>query len=235
MPLQALPALGAAVIMLVFGGIILRRFIERRKTHFFFWGVGLLMFGLASLSEVLLSLAWSTPVFVMWYLFGAILTAAWIGQGTLHLLYRRRWVTYSAVILVVASLAAAIVMLSSVPRFSISEFTPRIPISEQYREMLPRYVRLLTPFFNIYGTIAIVGGALWSSYLFWRKRVMPNRVVGNVLIAVGALVIASASTLTRAGYGSLLFIGELIAAILMFAGFQLAGRPAQQTEETSAA
>ena len=49
---------------------------------------------------------------------------------------------------------------------------------------------------------------------------------GNILIAVGALVIGSASTLTRFGMGEYLYIGELIAATLMFAGFRLAGAPA---------
>ncbi|MCI0554196.1 MAG: hypothetical protein L0287_24870, partial [Anaerolineae bacterium] len=86
-------------------------------------------------------------------------------------------------------------------------------------------VRLTTPFFNIYGLLTLVGGAIWSAYLFWRKRVMPNRVVGNVLIASGALLIGFASTLTRLGYGQFLYLGELLSAILMFAGFRFAARP----------
>lgn len=86
-------------------------------------------------------------------------------------------------------------------------------------------VRLTTPFFNIYGLLTLVGGAIYSAFLFWRKRVMPNRVVANVLIAAGALAIGFASTLTRLGYGEYLYIGELFSAILMYAGFQLAAKP----------
>ena len=86
-------------------------------------------------------------------------------------------------------------------------------------------VRLTTPFFNIYGLLTLVGGAIWSAYLFWRKRVMPNRVIGNVLIAAGALLIGTASTLTRLGYGEFLYLGELLSAIFMFAGFRIAARP----------
>lgn len=86
-------------------------------------------------------------------------------------------------------------------------------------------VRLTTPFFNIYGLLTLVGGAIYSAYLFWRKRVMPNRVVANVLIAAGALAIGSASTLTRLGYGEYLYLGELISAVMMFAGFRLAAKP----------
>jgi len=86
-------------------------------------------------------------------------------------------------------------------------------------------VRLTTPFFNIYGLLTLVGGAIYSAFLFWRKRIMPNRVIGNVLIAAGALAIGSASTLTRLGYGQLLYLGELLSAIMMFAGFRFAARP----------
>jgi hypothetical protein len=86
-------------------------------------------------------------------------------------------------------------------------------------------VRLTTPFFNIYGLLTLVGGAIYSAYLFWRKHVMPNRVIANVLIAAGALAIGSASTLTRLGYGEYLYLGELISAIMMFAGFRMAAKP----------
>lgn len=89
-------------------------------------------------------------------------------------------------------------------------------------------VRLTTPFFNIYGLLTLVGGAIYSAFLFWRKRVMPNRVAANVLIAAGALLIGFASTLTRLGYGEYLYLGELFSAILMFAGFQLAAKPQPQ-------
>jgi hypothetical protein len=94
-------------------------------------------------------------------------------------------------------------------------------------------VRLTTPFFNIYGLLTLVGGAIYSAYLFWRKRVLPNRVIGNILIAGGALLIGTASTLTRLGYGQFLYLGELISAILMFAGFRVAARP--QPDELPAA
>ena len=91
-------------------------------------------------------------------------------------------------------------------------------------------VRLTTPFFNIYGLLTLVGGAIYSALLFWRKRILPNRVLANVLIATGALSIGFASTLTRLGYGEYLYLGELISAILMFMGFRMAAKP--QPEES---
>jgi len=225
----------STAIMLAFTVYVLQRYLVRRKPHFLFWGIGLAMFAAGSVGEAYLALAWSPAVFFIWYFFGAVLNAAWIGHGTVSLLFRKRWVNGLTILLVLGSLVALVLMVRIMPMLDASEFTTTRPISEQYRFIMPSpteggIVRLTTPFFNIYGLITLVGGALWSSYLFWRKRVLPNRVVGNVLIAAGALSIGLASTLTRLGYGSYLYLGELLAAILMFSGFLVAARP-QPSEE----
>ena len=49
-------------------------------------------------------------------------------------------------------------------------------------------VRVLTPFFNVYSTVTLVGGAIYSAWIFWRKRVLYHRFIGNILIAAGALL-----------------------------------------------
>ena len=235
---QILPFVSTAV-MLVFPLAVFQRFIVRRKAHFLYWGIGLAMFGAGSFAEAYLSLGWNRWVFFVWYLFGAALNAAWIGHGTLALLYRKRGIHVITAILTLGSLVAFALMLSIMPRLDTSHFTTALPISDQYRDIMPAIadgatVRLTTPFFNIYGLLTLVGGAIWSAFLFWRKRVMPNRVIGNVLIAAGALSIGAASTLTRLGYGQFLYVGELFAAILMFIGFQTAARP-EPAEDSVAA
>lgn len=253
---QILPFV-STVIMLWFTVDVFQRYAVRRNPAFLFWGIGLAMFGVGSFAEAYLALAWNKWVFFAWYLFGAALNAAWLGQGTLYLLVRRKWVHVVAAMLILGSLFAGNLMLRAMPKLDESVFTTNKPISEQYgtkaldegetapagaqtitttyrgeevtavRGLLPfgTPVRLTTPFFNIYGLLTLVGGAIYSAFLFWRKRIMPNRVIANVLIAAGALAIGFASTLTRLGYGEFLYLGELISAILMFAGFRMAARP----------
>ncbi|MBI5032748.1 MAG: hypothetical protein HZB51_19665 [Chloroflexi bacterium] len=223
---EIVPMLSSAV-MIAFALDVFRRFARRpTHTHLLVWGIGLAMFALGTVSEIILNLTWSEVAFRSWYLFGAILTAAWIGQGTLYLLVRRPWVKIVTIVLTVASFGVAI-WLWATPIVA-SGFHLGTPISLQYGDILLKGVpvRLSTIPFNIYGTVTLVGGALWSGYLFWRKRVLPNRVIGNVLIAAGALSVATASTLARLGNGSFLFVGELFAALLMYAGFVLASQPA---------
>lgn len=227
---QILPFFSTA-IMLGFTIYVLERFAVRRQMHFLFWGIGLAMFGIGSFAEAYLALAWSRAIFISWYLFGAILNPSWLGMGTLYLLVRRRWVHFAAGLLILASLASTALMLS-IP-IQADKFSLGTPISMQYKAIIPpdsfKLILIPTIIFGVVGLVLLVGGALYSAFLFWRKRVLPNRVIGNVLIAVGALSVASASELTGLGYGQYLYLGELAAAILMFVGFRFAARP--QPEE----
>jgi hypothetical protein len=229
----------STIIMVIFTVSVLQRWWVRRKPHFLFWGLGLAMFGLGSFAEAYFSVApWSPWVFFLWYLFGAVLNAGWIGHGTLLLLVRKRWVNIVTIALMIGSVAATILMLRTMPLLDGAQFDTSIAISEQYASIMPEIrsgglVRLSTPFFNIYGLVTLVGGALWSAWRFLKKKVLPNRVIGNVLIAAGALSIGLASSLTRAGYGDYLYIGELVAAVLMYAGFVMAAAP--QPDEVSEA
>ena len=238
MSLNALLPFLSTIVMVVFTVWVLQRYVLRRKLHFLFWGLGLAMFGFGSFAEAYLAIAWNKWVFFGWYLFGAALTAGWIGHGTVYLLFRKKWVHGVTAVLLLGSFFAAYLMFVATQNLNQAAFSPSVPISEQYRDIMPATdaggaVRLTTPFFNVYGLITLVGGALWSAYLFWRKRVLPNRVIGNVLIAAGALSIGLASTLTRLGDGSYLFLGELVAAVLMFIGFRVAAKPAPVTPSIS--
>jgi len=231
----------SAGLMMVFAISVLNRYISSNKLQFLCWGTGLLMFGIVNLSEIYLSIKWNRWAFFFWYFFGAVLNAAWIGQGTICLLLSRKWVRPTSILLLVTSLAALSIMLQSMPMLDVSKFDNTMSISEQYRNIIPApyeggTIRLITPFFNVYGATTLIGGAVWSAYLFWRKSVLPNRVIGNILIAIGAIIISTASILTRMGLTKWWYLGELLAATLLFAGFILSSRQtyAQVSKQTTA-
>lgn len=209
------------------------QFHKGTHKHLLFWAVGLGMFGIASLCDGILYVTWSELAFIGWYLFGAILNAAWIGEGTLFLLVRKKWVVATAVALTLASIITFVILLST--PLNATAYTSGVPITDQYQSILPAdaIVRRLTPIFNIYGTLTLVGGALYSGYLFYRKRILPNRVLGNILIAAGALAVAGAGVLNRVGLGHFHSFAQLFFAVLMYVGFILASKPAAvQPNET---
>jgi len=85
---------------------------------------------------------------------------------------------------------------------------------------MPSGVRLMTPFFNSFGTVALVGGALYSAWIFWRKKILPHRVASNVLIAVGAMLPALGGTIMRF-WDSLaaFYVLELVGVVVIYVGF----------------
>jgi hypothetical protein len=149
-----------------------------------------------------------------------MLTAAWLGMGTVHLLIRKgRVAQVTTWILAGVSLLAFLLVITA-PVLSLS-YNITLPASEQYKDILTRsgLTILLTILLNIYGTLTLVGGAIYSAFLFWRKKILANRMFGNVLIAAGALSPAMGGTLLKAGYTDMLYISEFIGAILMYIGF----------------
>ena len=77
---------------------------------------------------------------------------------------------------------------------------------------------------NSLGTLALVGGSLFS---IARRQ----RVRANAWIASGALCVAAATGLSRAGDTSLVYVGELVGIAVMFCGFTLtAPQPRRRPE-----
>ncbi len=216
----------ASFVSFVFAAVVLRRFFYRKGAHLLLWGVGLIFYGIGGFCEGYYSVwGWNPLVYRLWYLFGAILVAAWLGQGTVFLLAKAKWAKLTLALLLIASLYGSF-------RVFTAQLDPNLLTTSAHtgselsgHAILTPGVRTLTPFFNLYGTITLAGGAVYSSWLFWRKRVLLHRTVGNILIAIGALAPAFGGTFSRLGIPGALYISELIGVLLMFAGFLRATTP----------
>jgi hypothetical protein len=222
----------STVVTFIFVVAVYNRYRQRGGVHLLLWAIGLLFYGLGTLSEVILSLTFNAFVLKVWYLTGAMLTAAWLGMGTVHLLIRKgsaaKVITWA--LAAVSALAFILVMLA--PVISLHYDVAR-PASEQYKEIFTRsgLMILFTILLNIYGTLTLVGGAIYSAFLFWRKKVLANRMFGNILIAAGALSPAMGGSLLKAGYADMLYPSEFIGVILMFIGFIMATSGKSETTE----
>jgi hypothetical protein len=203
----------STLVTFTFAAAVFIRYLRRRGPHLLMWTIGLLFYGFGTLAEVLLAFSFSGVVLKLWYLSGAMLTAAWLGQGSVHLLIRRRGVawTLTGILAAISVVAAALVMLSPL--------TPAA--SSQYKDILTRggTTILLTILLNIYGTLTLIGGAFYSAIIFLRKRVLYNRMIGNVLIAIGAMAPAMAGSFVKMGLADALYLSELVGVVLMYIGF----------------
>lgn len=210
----------STLVTAAFAVAVLSRYARRGGPHLLFWSIGLILYGLGTFSEAFLGLAWSPFMLRLWYICGAMLTAAWLGQGTMYLLVRKPGVANSFAIGLTIASVAAIVSVFIAPMTSVA-YNTSLPASIQYKDIMTRgpLMITLTILLNIYGTVLLVGGALYSAFLFWRKRVLAHRVLANVLIAAGALMPASAGTFVKLGLADWLYLSELLGATLMFIGF----------------
>lgn len=227
----------STIITFIFAAAVFNRFRVRHGAHLLFWGIGLVLYGIGTLTEVVMLFTYNELALKLWYLSGAMLTAAWLGQGTVNLLVRRQRIapTLNIILLLVSLLALVLIAMAPVTS-AAATYNPAQPLSSQYKEILtrPGLVVLLTILLNTYGTFTLVGGAIYSAYIFWRKRVLFNRMVGNVFIAAGALMPAIGGTFIKMGLPDFLYLSEFLGVILMYFGFLQATVPVQVKSTSSA-
>jgi hypothetical protein len=222
-------------ISFVFAAIIFQRYWQRRGLHLLLWGIGMIFYGIGGFCEGYFgAFGWNPIIFRLWYLFGAILVAAWLGQGTVYLLAKNTWAHSLMVLLALGSIFGLV-------RVFGAELDPTLMTTSLHTgsemsgdAIVTSGVRSLTPFFNLYGTVALVGGAAYSAWIFWKKRVLLNRTIGNIMIAVGAMLPAFGGTFSRMGFSGVLYISELLGAIIMFIGFMQAIKRSDSPEPTIA-
>ncbi|MBZ0294648.1 MAG: hypothetical protein K8L99_18935 [Anaerolineae bacterium] len=227
----------STIVTGVFAVVVLRRWWEKRRPHHLAWGVGLVLYCLGTFSQVVLALTWSPVFFGLWYWAGALMVAPWLGQGTIYLLWRRGNIARNF------QMALLLVTVMTLPwalfftPFNADAWQPGVDMTEIYRDQVvdgtvvregimpggaSGSVRAFSPVMNVWGTLALVGGAIYSARLFRRKQIMRNRMVGNWLIAAGGLLPALGGTLIRLGDPSFKYFAEMAGAILIFIGYLMA-------------
>ena len=214
--MQSLVPLLACGVSLVFALAVLDQYLLRRRDHLLLWAIGLFAWSAGTFGEFLVeAFGFHSFPFRLWYLGGAVVTAAWLGMGSVALMAgRRRWVD-----MLIGALALATVIAL------VYGFTAPVDVGaiEEAGHLtgaaFPRSVRLMTPFFNIFGTVAMVGVAIWSAAAVARKREKPYRVQANLLIAAGAFLPAIGGSLAKAGSPQVLYWTELFGAVVIFLGF----------------
>lgn len=204
------------LVSLVFGITVLDQYFARRKPYQLLWAIGLLMYSLSTFTEFW----WNTAghvdfLYRLWYLAGAVLVAAYLGQGTLYLLLRRRPAHIIMALLGILTLYATVRIFSA--PVDISGLTKLTGVG-----VMPEDLRfIVAPLANIFGTLALIGGAIYSAIIFLRKRILPHRVTANILIALGAMLpaIGGVHISLPGGNIELFFVSELLGVIIMFFGF----------------
>jgi hypothetical protein len=209
--------LAAALVALLFCGLLFAGFLRRPAGQKALWGIGFALFAAATLSEAVAQrTGWTPGLFRTYYAAGGVLTVAYLGAGSAWLLLPRRARDALTGALAAATLAAVVtVALAPVDGGALTA-TPSGQPPEN--AALGGHAALWAIGLNTFGTAFLVGGSLYS--ILRRQRVRANLWIGG-----GAMIIALATGLSRTGDYSFVYAGELVGIAAMFAGFKLTGAP----------
>ncbi len=196
-----------------------RQWWLRRRPNLLSWAFALLLFAVGAAAQALTELVGpSEPIYRAWYLSGAVLAAAFMGHGSVLLVAGAAVRRVLTTLLVAGALLASVMVATAPVQLSLAVASNGAMSGAGF----PGGVRLLTPFFNVYGTLALVGIAALSVVRWGWNGGNGLRAAGTGLIGGGALVIAAGGTLTRFGILELLYLSELAGLACIYAGFRLA-------------
>jgi hypothetical protein len=198
--------------------------LHRPRPHKLMWTLGLLFYGLAAGAESFAAAGhWNVVEYKVWYYFGGVLTAAFLGLGTFFLLGPRRiaWITAAVAIIIGLDAGFLITFLSP---FSASDLhtlataAPELITNVRAFTPLPGYFEIVAIVMNIPGALLLFGGAVWSGWQFWRKSAPGYRLLSMALLALGSVFPSILTGLQALGNTSGAALGELLGALCLLGG-----------------
>lgn len=208
------------VVSLVFAGAVARQWLERRKAHQAVWSLALFMSALGSLFYLLSAYLGGEPwSFRLYYIFGALLMAAYLGLGSLYLVLKPAWANRLALLVSLLAAFGVIGILrapvdGSLLARTVAELGPGTGVLQKSGWTLADII-----FLNSFGTFALIGVALYSAWQVVRHQAPGRFLGGNLAIAVGAFLNAAAGTLSRLGGGQWFWLTMALGTVIIYLGF----------------
>ncbi|HJP82828.1 MAG TPA: hypothetical protein VJ835_04915 [Fimbriimonadaceae bacterium] len=206
--------------------ILIQAWLERRTgPHLLWWAAGVFFYGLGTAIESAITLSGNTvPLNKAWYIAGALLGGYPLAQGAVYLLANRKLANLlTAITVPFIVLTSVLVILSPVDIAALDIHRPSGAILQW------RWVRLMTPFINLYAATFLIGGAIVSARRYAKSGEFPERVRGNVLIAIGGILPGIGGSMAKAGLVEALYVGELIGLVLIWMGYSVIASRRQAT------
>lgn len=190
---------------------------DRKTKYLLWWTIGVLTFGLGTLSESIHVLfGWNEVNVKYWYIIGALLGGFPLAQGSVYLLKSKKFGDITSAIIVTAIVVGSVcVILSPVGDPALVNHKLSGKVFEW------QWVRYFSPLINIYAFFFLVGGAFESALKYHKQADKQKRFIGNIYIAIGGLLPGIGGTFTRMGYVNVLFVTELLGLILIYIGYRV--------------
>jgi len=234
---------GATLVAVAFSLSTFDRWHRRNQPHELAWTIAMALFTIGSAALWWAeATGWSMFAFRIFFLAGAVLNVAWLALGTIYLLVNKKIADHLRTALTVLSaFSAGVIMVAPTKREIIDgEF----PAARELFGVLPRIMAAVG---SGVPALVIIVGAIWSTWRVlkfkapnlksasMRTVLSPRRLAfGNVLIAVGTLVLSASGTLAgRLGKDRAFAVTLLVGLCFLFLGFLVATNSTRLEAKTS--
>lgn len=222
-------AASSALVALAFGLSTWDRWLRRRRPHDLAWSVAMALFALGALSLWWAEArGWSSSSFRWFFLFGALTNVPWLALGTVYLLAGERIghaVRWGVVLF--TGVSAGVCWTAPMKAQVVSD---EFPTAKTLFGVVPR---VLAAVGSGVPALVIFAGAVWSAITLLRgntptltrdarRRVVSHRKLssGNILIAVGTVVLSASGTFAgRLGQDRAFAVTLLVGIVVLYAGF----------------
>jgi hypothetical protein len=165
--LNVLLPLLSTLASFAFAALVLDQWRRRRRSFQLVWTAGLTWYGIGTGTEFLGSaLGWNAGLYRAWYLFGALLVAAYLGAGTVYLLARTGFGYFASVAILLGGLLA-------------------LAISSRYPGSGPTALAVL---------VSSLAAALVIAFVTARRRALVGHVAMALLVAASLAVAVLVAT-----------------------------------------
>ncbi|MGA2876402.1 MAG: hypothetical protein ABSE82_12790 [Nitrososphaerales archaeon] len=211
------------IVSFAFFVLLVRQYLQRHKIHQLLWTIAMLFYSASALMEFLMNsdvMGASIPLFRIYYILAAPLVGL-LGAGVMYLLTRKivaklflGFVIMFSLLLALTGFLTPINSTTFASNFSGSLANNLMNASTAF----PMTVRAFAIVLNIFGGLALLGGALYS---FVRDM---SRTY-NIFLGIGGLLpMLGGSLLGLLNNSDVFFEFELGGTIFLFIGFVMSAR-----------
>lgn len=210
----------AALVATIF---IFDQQMHRPRPYKLMWTLGLLFYGIAALAAFAGAAShWTVLDYKVWYYFGGVLTAAYLGLGSFWLLWNKtaaRILTGIAVaISVIAGLIVLFAPVSAAATEKLAHSDTATVTNVSAFPVLPGFLAIFAIVMSIPGAVFLFGGAAWSAWTFIQRKAPGYRVTSMVLLALGSVFPSFTTGFQRLGFSAAAPLGEFLGALCLLAG-----------------
>lgn len=195
------------IISLIFGLVLLLKYIKNFKLNNLFWSLGFIFMAVAYLLNFYALLTeWNPNIFKIYY-FSSMFLVILLGLGTSFLL-NNKFSKYFLIYSIIFSIL-----------FAIFDFTASVNMNYLLNNNLnamPVTVVMISLLLVIPGSIILIVGAYYSAIKLRKNK---NAIIYNSLIGTGALIYTITGSIALANIYIFFYTLQLVGLILMFIGF----------------